>query len=778
MPRLRRRRPSRLPVVAVPRRASRCAAALALCLVLASGVRAQTATVRGFVTDATNGQPLELVNVTLRDDDGAFRGAVTNRDGLFFLPNLPPGRYLFRASFIGYRVASDTLDLRPGETHTRNVALVPGDAALGEVLVEGERTTGAARVTAGQQTIRPRDIDLVPTPDLSGDLAGLLTSLPGVVSVGDRGGQLFVRGGEPSQNLVLLDGILLYQPFHILGFYSAFPSDIINRTDLYAGGFGSKFGERISSVIDVTTRNGNNRRFSGAATLSPFVSAARVEGPILRNRLSVLASVRESLVERGAESLVGEPLPFAFGDLFVKLHGVVSRSSRLSAIFLRTHDRGVLDRDTGGRPPDEVRWKNVAAGVRFLSLPSVSPLMLDARVSFSRLPTELGPRDAPVRSSTIENFHFAADATFFGDRSDTDLGVSVRIVKLRSELGGLYQNIEARDERLEHAAVYVEPEFHVGPGLRIRPGLRVQFFDVRFDPFLEPRLRLIWASGPHQVSAAAGIYHQAVLGLSDRRDAASVFTAWTNVPRPRADLDDVRAGRAPRALHGLLGYRVTPAPWLELSAEGFYKKLTNLFIAEWTAFPRFTTNLQPATGRSYGFDLRVEVRRRPFYGYVTYGFSNTRYEARQASLRLWYGTEALAFNPPHDRRHQLNALASLEVLGFDVSARWAFGSGLPFSQAVGFDGFALIDDVKSAARIPGSRRVIYERPFNARLPTYHRLDFSVERAFHLRRATLSAQFSLINVYDRRNIFFFDVFTLRRADQLPLFPSFGLKLAFE
>ena len=751
---------------------------IVLGLLPGAGVRAQTASVRGFVTDASNGQPLELVNVALRDADDAFRGTVTNRDGLFLLQGIPPGRYTLRASFIGYRVATDTLVLFPGETRTITLALVPGDTSLDEVLVEGERTSGAARLTAGQQTIRPRDIDLVPTPDLSGDLAGLLTSLPGVVSVGDRGGQLFVRGGEPSQNLVLLDGILLYQPFHILGFYSAFPSDIINRTDVYAGGFGSRFGERISSVIDVTTRNGNNQRFSGAATLSPFVSAARAEGPILRNRLSVLASVRESLVEHGAETLVGEPLPFAFGDLFVKLHGLTSRSSRLSAIVLRTHDRGVLDRDTGGRPPDEVRWRNLAAGVRFLSLPSASPLMLDARVSFSRLPTELGPRDAPLRSSTIENLHFAADATFFGNRSDTDLGISFRIVKLRSRLGGLYQNIEERDVRLQHAAVYVEPEFHAGPGLRIRPGLRVQFFDVRFDPFLEPRLRLIWASGPHQVSAAAGIYHQAILGLSDRRDAASVFTAWTNVPRPRSDLDDVRAGRAPRALHGLLGYRLTPSPSLELSVEGFYKRLTNLFIAEWTAFPRFTTNLQPATGRSYGFDLRAEVRRPPFYGYVTYGFSITRYEARQASLRLWYGTEALAFNPPHDRRHQVNALASLEVFGFGLSMRWAFGSGLPFSQAVGFDGFALIDDVKSAARIPGFRRVIYERPFNARLPTYHRLDFSVERTIRFRRAALTGQFSLINVYDRRNIFFLDVFTLRRTDQLPLFPSFGLRLTYE
>ncbi|GIV59164.1 MAG: TonB-dependent receptor [Rhodothermaceae bacterium] len=746
---------------------------------LVPAVRGQPAVLSGFVTDATDGQPIELVNVALQDAGGAFKGAVTNRDGLYLIPNLAPGRYLLQVSFIGYRTLRDTLLLRPGERRRLNLSLVPGEAAMDEVVVETERTTGAANLTAGQQTVRPRDIELIPAPDLSGDLAGLLTALPGIVTLGDRGGQLFIRGGEPSQNLVQIDGVLLYQPFHILGFYSAFPADIISRTDIYAGGYGSRFGERISSVIDVSTRNGNNRAFAGAVTLSPFVTAALLEGPLVRDRFSFLLSARQSLVEEGAEPLVGRPLPFDFGDVFAKVHGHLGRSSRLSALFIRTHDRGALDEDSGDLPPEEVRWNNLGLGLRLVSLPGVSPLMLDARLSYSRLPTELGlPGEEPVRASRIENLHVAADATFFGDVSNVDAGLSFRIVRLRSRLGGLYQNIEERRERLEHAAVYVEPELHLAGGWRLRPGLRVQFFDVRFSPFLEPRLRLIWARGPHQVSLAAGLYHQAVLGLNDRRDAASVFTAWTNVPRPRTDLEDVRAGLAPRARHGLLGYRLTPASWLELSLEGFYKDLTNLFIAEWTAFPRFTTNLQPAEGRTFGFDARLEVRTPRFYGYLTYGYAHTRYEARQASLILWYGTETLAFHPPHDRRHQVNALAAFTLGGVEVSLRWAFGSGLPFSQAIGFDGFVLVDDVTSVAERPGSRRVIYARPFNARLPTYHRLDLSVEKSLPLGPARLTLQGSLINVYDRRNIFFLDVFTLRRADQLPLFPSVGLKLAYE
>ncbi len=764
--------------IAAPDRAGRAlACSLALGLLCVLPAQAQPATLSGFVTDRSDGQALELVNVALLGRGGAVEGGVTDRDGRYLVPRLAAGRYVVRATFIGYRAYVDTLDLAPGQVRTLNIALVPGDAELDEVLVESERTSGAARITAGQQTVRPRDIELVPTPDLSADLASFLTTLPGVVALGDRGGQLFIRGGEPSQNLVLLDGVLVYQPFHVLGFYSAFPADLLSKTDVYAGGFGSKFGERISSVIDVAARNGNNQRFTGAATLSPFVSAARIEGPLLKNRLSLLASARQSLVETGAERLVNRPLPFSFGDVFAKLHGVMRANSRISALVLRTHDRGTLTEERGGVPPEEVRWNNLASGVRFVALPRFTPVSVDLRASYSRLQTELGPRRAPVRSSRIENLHLAVDATFFGAATDVDAGASLRVVSLASELGGLYQNIETRREQLEHVAVYVEPEFNLAPGVRLRTGLRAQFFDVRFDPFLEPRVRFVWAWGPHQLSSAVGVYHQAILGLNDRRDAASVFTVWTNAPRPTSGLEDIRAGRAQRAVHAILGYRATPSAWLEVSIEGFYKRLSNLFIGEWTAFPRFTTRLQPATGRSYGADARVEVRFGKLYGYVNYGYSLTRYAAEQASLVLWYGRETLDFHPPHDRRHQLNALVSSTVLGFDVSARWEFGSGLPFSQAVGFDGFTLIDDIVKVAAVPGSRRVIYARPFNARLPTYHRLDVSVERTFRLGAAALTLQGSLINLYDRRNLFYLDVFTLRRVDQLPLVPSIGLKIEY-
>ncbi len=728
---------------------------------------AQTATVRGFVTDATDGQTLQGVNVALADGAGRLFGTVSDNDGFFILTRLAPGRYVLRASFIGFETARDTLDLTAGAAVAVTLALRPGEAALDEVVVEGEREGGAARITAGVQSIRPRDVALIPAPDVSGDLVNYLSALPGVVAVGDRGGQLFVRGGEPAHNLTLLDGMYVYQPFHILGFYSAFSADVLRSADVYAGGFGSKFSGRISSVLDVQTRNGNKKAFRRAVSLAPFVNMARLEGPLVRDRISFLVNARASTIERFAAKYVDQPLPYTFGDLFGKVHAVINENHQVSLSVLHTYDRGRLNNQAAGGTPEEIRWTNTAYGFRYLIVPRSLPILAEVLFSGSRLETELGPRRAPTRTSAISGFNTAVNITNYAGRSRVDWGFFLRSPELDAELGGLFQNLDFSADRSTNVGGYVEPDFFVGGGVRVRMGLVAQLLGNQ-GFFGEPRLRLIWTRGAHEVSAAAGIYHQELVGLHDRRDATNVFTAWAESP----------AGHLPRAVHVLLGYRVTPASWLEFSAEGYYKRLSNLSISAWTAFPRFTTRLQEASGRVGGLDLRVEVRRPAFYAFLNYGLSSVQYTAMQPELRIWFGQATLDFRPPHDRRHQVNALARFSVYGFDVTARWNFGSGLPYNQVRGFDGFLLLNGPVDVEREKGTSRVIYDRPFGGVLPTYHRLDVSVARVMTSGEATvITVQAGLINAYDRTNLFALDLFTLRRVDQLPLIPTVGVKFEF-
>ena len=738
---------------------------------------AQSASIRGFVTEEETGQSLELVNIVLEGVEGESSGTVTSADGFFQFRRLASGTYTLRASFIGYKVHLDTLQLSAGEVLTYTIALETDAGELDELVVEAVSEASAAAPIAGLQTIRPAEIERVPTPDVSGDLASYLTTLPGVISTGDQGGQLFIRGGEPSQNMVMLDGILIYQPFHILGFYSAFPSDIVNKADVYAGGFGGKYGGRLSSVIDIRSREGNAYAYTGAGAVSPFLGSIQLEGPIIPGRMSFVASYRQSLLDQLAEQYVDDSLPFEFNDLFAKLDFDVTRASKFSLTYLSTSDEGTLAERDVLEADDLIRWENQAIGGRFLFLPPNFGGAVELRISYSELNNELGPSSTPLRRSLIKNTHVILEANFPGERVSASAGMDLRPITIETVLNGLYQNLNLRSARLINWGNYLEMDMKIGEHTRLQPGLRAQFYKVRFTPFLEPRLRVIWEKGRHRISAGTGVYHQEVLGLTDRRDAANVFTAWSSIQSEDAPGDDVTKGRIQRAVHALLGYNVRLSDELQFSVESYYKDLQNLFISEWTAFPRFTTILQPATGESAGFDARLDLQLDRFYMHVNYAYSATMYAAEQASLQVWYGEETLDFRPPHDRRHQANLLVGGEVGGFDLSARWTFGSGFPFSRAIGFDGFAVIDDIVDVGQIPTSRRVIYERPFSGELPHYHRLDLSVERVFSPGGIDITVQGSLLNAYNRENIFYLDVFTLQRVDQLPVIPSLGLKVSF-
>src|SRR5690625_297801 len=190
-----------------------------LFLILAVQGFAQTATLQGIVTTETDGQPLIGASITLEYiQDGSIWGRAAGSNGFYQFTGLPSGHYTLAISYIGYRAYEDTLSLKAGETHTVSVMLARDEKQL-DVLMVTVPGTGAAGLEAGRQRVKAADFRRVPSP--SGDLSSYLQTMPGVVSSGDRGGQLFIRGGTPAENMVLMDGVLIFQPFHILGYRSA-----------------------------------------------------------------------------------------------------------------------------------------------------------------------------------------------------------------------------------------------------------------------------------------------------------------------------------------------------------------------------------------------------------------------------------------------------------------------------------------------------------------------------------------------------------------------------
>jgi len=725
-------------------------------------------TVRGFVSVATSGQTLPGATVALEDTSETIVRVATDGNGLYQMSDLTPGRYVLRVSFVGFQTAVDTLALVAGVQH-HDVTLAEATGSLGEAVVTDRRSAGAASVRAGFQRIRPNDIRTVPSPDISGDLATYLTTLPGVVTSGDQGGQLFIRGGEPTQNLTLLDGIELVQPFHLLGFYSAFPADIVATADFYAGSAPARYGGRLSSVLDVTARTGNLEQYEASASVSPLLVGALAEGPIRKGRSSLLVSGRRSVIDQGAAHLISDAPDFVFGDALAKLTMVPNSANRFTLTGLFSTDTGGLG-DSESVRPTALRYTTSGAGLRYVYLPSRIPILAEVLVSLSETRSSLrsiaAEPESPERTSRLTTSRTDVNLTYSFGASVLRGGAFVHYVDTASELGGLFDGVPSDRLNSVEFGVNAEPELGLGRGLQVTPGLRLTSALEQGAVSLQPRLRVELERGIHRFTAAAGLYRQPVVGLSDRRDATSLFTAFTIAPRGR--------GMRSRTIVG--SYGIHPVAWFEASVEGYATQLSGLSVGRWSAVPELTTQLAQADGASSGADIRVEARvRSGAFASASVGLARVAYEATDATYDLWYGTETLRYHPPHDRRLQASAIANVPLLGFDLAARWQFGSGTPYSRALGFDVYAPTVQGGDVYTQTGTPRVIYERPYTGRLPAYHRLDVTLQRAFPIRGAELTAQIGAINAYDRRNLLAFDVFTLQRVNQLPLLPTFSLRL---
>ena len=421
---------------------------------------------------------------------------------------------------------------------------------------------------------------------------------------------------------------------------------------------------------------------------------------------------------------------------------------------------------------NQVTWDNFAVGGRFVLLPTRIPVQAEILVSYSAVENSFGPGETPTRYSKANEIHAATNVTHFNRFSDIKWGIYFKFNQLDAELDGLFQDLLDDTEFISETGAYIETELSLSRieelDFRVEPGLRFSAFPSKGRNFIEPRLRAVLEYGMHRLSLAGGIYYQEFVGLSDRRDAGDVFTAWTSSP----------TGNVPRAVHAIAGYQIEPTSWLRFAVEAYYKELENLSVAEWTSFPRFSIGVQSATGTVRGGDARLEVNAGPFYGFVNYGYSKVEYVAQQTEIEYWFGPGGYTYSPPHDRRHQANALGSLTLGNFNFNVRWQYGSGLPFSEALGFDEFVLMDGPKDLFDDPGQTRVLYTYPYSGRLPDYHRLDVSAEYAFEITDNTaVTVLASATNAYNRTNLFYIDIFTLERLDQLPFIPAIGLKLEF-
>ncbi|HSN50310.1 MAG TPA: TonB-dependent receptor, partial [Bacteroidales bacterium] len=293
---------------------------------LQSSVFAQFGTVRGFVYESETGEPVIFTNVYFYHSS---IGAATDVNGYFAITRIQPGTYTLMVTYLGFDTLKMEVSIKANEIVTKKLYLTKATYNLEEVNVSAQRQDKKTETQTSIIKITPKEISSIPSIGGQPDLAQYLQVLPGVVFSGDQGGQLYIRGGPPVQNKVLLDGMTIYNPFHSIGLFSVFDVDILKNVEVYTGGFGAEYGGRVSSVMDVTTRDGNKNRLSGKVDFSTFGGKILLEGPIFKAKsidgtsTSFIFSAKNSYLAQSSKifykSIDKNGLPYNYLDIYGKM---------------------------------------------------------------------------------------------------------------------------------------------------------------------------------------------------------------------------------------------------------------------------------------------------------------------------------------------------------------------------------------------------------------------------------------------------------------------------
>lgn len=728
---------------------------------------AQDALIRAVVISTEDGSPMVGANVliySIEDESELLYNCVTNTTGFCEIRDITPEtEFELRISYVGFAAHAEQLVLDPDERRTMRVELKTEVGSLqDDVVVTGDRVVTTGR--AGVQRVGSDDIARIPTPGVDGDLVSFLQTEPGIVTTGDRGGDLFIRGGTPDQNLVLVDNLPVVKPFHVSNLFSAFSEEVIENADVYAGGYGAEFSNAMSAVIDISLRPGNFRHYTGSGAISPYMVSFHAEGPVVRDRQSFLVMGRRSTIENVAPTLIDEEVPLQFSD-FIARYTLQFDNMSCNVTGLYTKDRGEIV------PSQQIRseWSNTVFGARCLAYDTGLKYPMELWAGYSGYNNSERSDIEQERYSSLNQLYLNASLRDQINDVSINYGFGVNFRFYDVLLSEKFADIRSVNRIIPIMNLYVSGIWEISEKLEIQPGLATQF-SVNHSGGLEPRFRMAWkpdGTDQQEVSIAAGKYVQMFSGISDQRDIGAVFTVLQPIKL---------ADKIPYSYHGILSYEQRLGSSVRLNVEGYARTYKNIPVSKWTPDARIRLETANARGLAYGFDGGVRVQSGKFFSSVGYGWSTISYEAISGDLGAWIIEPVFEFSPAHDQRHKLNAVLGYEFFGFETNVRWELGSGKPFTQIFGYD-FAVRVPGENPDFDPGIARTLFSRPFGERLPYYHRLDFSAGKEFMVGNSwDLQTEVGIINTYDRNNVYNFDINTLQRVDQTPFFPYLSVKLS--
>ncbi len=752
--------------------------------------------IKGFVYEESTGEPMMFTNVYLR---GTTFGGATNENGYFNINRIPDGRYTLLITSVGYDTISETFNLSKGQSINRKYYMKETSQKLETVTITADKIEARTETKTSVITVTPKTITKIPSVGGQADFAQYLQVVPGVIFTGDQGGQLYIRGGSPIQNKVLLDGMVVYNPFHSIGLFSVFDTDIIRNADVYTGGFGAEYSGRISSIMDISTRDGNKKRLSGKLGANCFGAKVMLEGPLKKAKtpddvtLSFILSAKNSYLEQSSKFLYPYAsktgLPFNYQDLYGKLSLNAPNGSKVNLFGFSFNDQV-----NNYMSLSDFGWNSYGAGANFLVIPGKAPVMIEGNIAYSSYTSRMKESDNPDRYSNINGFNMGFDFSQFMGKNTMKYGIEMLGYTTDYQTYSVYghNSIGAKLNSTEIGA-YVKYKAVLGKFL-LEPSFRLQFYASLSDLSPEPRIALKYnATDRLRLKAAAGMYSQNFVAATSDRDVVNLFYGFLSGidNLPETFNGEKTKSYLQKANHFILGGEFDLSRNATMNIEGYWKdfnQLTN--INRNKLYPDTPDNAQipdllkkdftKETGSAYGFDVSLKYEDKHWYLWAVYalGFVNRQYEKVVEE-----GVELVEYAPHFDRRHNVNVILTYTAGSkrqWEFSGRWNFGTGFPFTQVQGFyEYYSFQDGINfDYTTTNGDLGVLYGDLNAGRLPTYHRFDIDVKRKFYFtENIMLEADLSVTNVYNRNNVFYVNMVTSQIARQLPILPTFGLTFSF-
>lgn len=714
-------------------------------------------TINGFVKDRENGEAMIAAVVYVKEQQ---KGTITNTYGYYSL-TLPEGRYTLQFSYLGYAVVTKAVYLSSSRLLT--VELYPEQAMIEEVVVSPDQINNAVfSHQMSDMKIPPKTFIEMPAFFGESDIIKSLHTVPGIKSFGDGSAAFYVRGGDKDQNIIMTDEAKIYNPSHLFGFFSSFVPEAINDINVIKGDMPAGYGGRLSSLIEVHTRDGNMRDYHLNGSVGPITHSLALEGPVVEDKSSFFVSWRQSHIE-WLFKRENPDMSLYFYDMNAKVNFRLGHKDRLYISAYRGKDDLTQLR---GLEKFGINWDNSAATIRwnhvFNSRIFTNTTVFGSKYDYNFLVSD---KKNQVWNSFIANTGIKNDNTFYLNPENTLRYGFLSAAHFFNPGNYIYiiqedflQTPEVpRRQSLENA-LYISNATRAGKRLSFRYGLRMPIWinygpttEYVFDknhnvrdtlyyynvqPYnyfvnLEPRMSVYYMlNGQSSLKASYNRVHQYEHLVSNSISPFNSLDVWLpSGPHIAPQRADVYAA----------GYFTTGKKQLEYSAEIFYKEMSNQIEyvdhASMLLNPLVESQLRFGRGWSYGLELMARKKQGRLDGWISYTFSRALRQTPGINFSLSYP----AF---YDRPHDMSIFASYKLSPrWSMSLIWMYASGAAITTPSGF------------IRYQGYTMPLYAKRNNDRLPDYHRMDASLKFSIDKNRSNNfehALVFSVYNLYGRRN----------------------------